>query len=160
MSEQSDKEITPPTEGFLKNLAGSISSFVKQKRQNLKFKSGKTIPAPRRVCPVCTKPHDYGNREPEIQLIRDYCADCLKELRAGYTACVCDMRYAFVKSARFLAGLEGKVVVLQKKTMDLLQQKAQGNSKGGIRDSKAVPDNEVEIPFDRKKTDDNPDKKD
>jgi hypothetical protein len=128
MSAESDKELTPPSPEFLKNLMGSVKSFVKQKQQGQRFKQGVTIPAPRKVCPICLKMHDYGNRLPESELIKDYCPDCLKSLKDGYTACVCDNRYAFVKSSK-LAGLEGQVLKLEKPTMDLLQKEFSGNVK-------------------------------
>lgn len=111
-----------PSPQTLEKLKEMLPGFVAQATSG-KPSRGRKLPMPRRCCPICGHLFDVGIVQVEQKgPIPDQCPTCKKLLAEGYTACVSDERFAFLKSPD-MASVAGKVIMVEKEVMDAIQRK-------------------------------------
>ena len=78
---------------------------------------------PSKMCNVCGKGFDLVTSATEIQLKHDApCPECDEKLQDGYTAFICDNRFAFGKSEK-IADMAGKVIKVEPHVMDHMESR-------------------------------------
>ena len=113
-----------PDKETLRQLAGMLPSVIEHAENKRILKTGsRSLSHPHRVCVICLKTFDFKRVAPE-KIERSVCEICNISLVEGYTAIICDDKYAFVRSEA-LADLAGKIVSVTGPQMARIEEKHQ-----------------------------------
>jgi hypothetical protein len=120
-----------PNRDNLRRLFKQLPGMVKlQKKSAAKHALKATLP--RQFCAICAKPFDLVYRDKGEQLKKGICPDCKQQLDDGCfvaVGSVDDKRFAFLKPNEKQQDMAGKIVPVDKETMDMIFKQKDSNGK-------------------------------